>query len=95
MEEDRRKLAAATIEAVRSRVAKERARATAKGLTAEALDAQHGTAEAHAKKVGASNRNSLFGQQKRLLCHTSRAILGFITLMPCAAHALLMEHRLS
>jgi hypothetical protein len=51
MDDDRRKLAAATIEAVRSRVAKERARAKAKGVTEEAITLLHGTADAHAKKV--------------------------------------------
>jgi hypothetical protein len=51
MDDDRRKLAAATIEAVRLRVAKERARANAKGVTEDAITLLHGTADAHAKKV--------------------------------------------
>eukprot|EP00611_Tribonema_gayanum_P010729 TRINITY_DN2080_c0_g2_i3.p1 TRINITY_DN2080_c0_g2~~TRINITY_DN2080_c0_g2_i3.p1 ORF type:complete len:484 (-),score=203.12 TRINITY_DN2080_c0_g2_i3:489-1895(-) len=52
IDDDRRKLAVATIEAVRLRVAKERARLVAKGgLTPQALEAQHSSADAHARKA--------------------------------------------
>lgn len=51
MDESRRKLLAATVEAVRKRVTKERTRLLKTGTTEAALEALHGNPEVHAKKA--------------------------------------------